>query len=163
MKEYMEVLPWNVLYETGILEIDTEHEIIVSILNKLARHIHYKSSKSDIDAIYNKLMDYIDYHFVKEDILWKQYIGHDDYYIEHHGSHKSFMKRIRTMNDCILPLDKVIRSLTERVAFHIIESDRVLVHMVKNMKNGMSLEDAKISANNMPENLDLFKSILEHL
>jgi len=61
--ENLEILPWDNNFNTGIYEIDIQHQKLVLILNHLATSITYKAHKGELNRILDELTQYTIYHF----------------------------------------------------------------------------------------------------
>jgi hemerythrin len=56
-------------YLIGIKQIDTQHQVLVDLLNKLHKAILTKGSEEEVKDIINQFVDYTVYHFKEEEIL----------------------------------------------------------------------------------------------
>ncbi len=57
---------WDTSFETGIDEVDTQHQRLVEIINALAEGIGHASVK-DLQGILSQLKEYAQYHFETEE------------------------------------------------------------------------------------------------
>ncbi len=150
---YFEIFPWDKNFETGIDIVDEQHKQLVHLLNRLAAHLANRSEEIVINDIFSELASYADYHFKSEEELWDKYLGNDDWNINHHQTHASFMDEVVAIkeNKDKKPLDEVIYDivsfLSKWLAYHILDSDKRLAIAVKNIISGIDIEQAKIHAN----------------
>ncbi|KGK41951.1 hypothetical protein LH51_10850 [Nitrincola sp. A-D6] len=73
----IDIFPWNQNFDTGIAELDDQHQQLVGILNRLAAQF---MARADIDAlaleaVFDELSAYSIYHFEAEEAIWQQYLA----------------------------------------------------------------------------------------
>jgi hemerythrin len=75
---------WDKSFETGIDEVDTQHQRLVEIINTLADSIGHASMK-DLQGILSQLKEYAQYHFQCEEGIMEAaaYTGLEDHKAEH--------------------------------------------------------------------------------
>jgi len=150
----IEIFPWNENFATGIASIDEEHRILIGLLNQLVSHLAFQSDAPTLNAIFAQLADYAVHHFASEEAVWHEYLADDSWETWHKHAHVSFVDEVVRLKaeENNKPLDDVIEDivsfLTRWLAFHILESDRRLAKVVLALPYGMSLEQAKETANN---------------
>ncbi len=151
--EFFEIFPWDKNFETHIELIDEQHKRLVDLLNRLAAHLANRSHPVTLNNIYEQLSDYAEYHFKSEEAIWNQYLANDPWLIEHEKSHNSFIAQIEALKkeEQEKPLDDVMQDivsfLSKWLAYHILDSDKRLSIAVMAVKQGDSIEQAKIKAN----------------
>ena len=59
----VDIFPWNANFETGIAIIDTQHQKLVGLLNRLVGHIAYQSDTLTLNTVFAQLRDYVEMHF----------------------------------------------------------------------------------------------------
>lgn len=79
-----EIFPWNNNLEIGIELIDEQHKKLVQILNRLAAHLANRSHSVALNAIFDELADYADYHFESEEKIWRDCFGEADNCLAQH-------------------------------------------------------------------------------
>ncbi|HRS19073.1 MAG TPA: hemerythrin domain-containing protein, partial [Bacteroidales bacterium] len=62
----MSLIVWNPTFETGIPEIDYEHKVFVSIIQRLESALQAKNKTQVINTI-EELLKYADFHFTSEE------------------------------------------------------------------------------------------------
>ena len=145
--DVFEIFPWNRNFETGLEDIDEQHRVLVTILNRLAWH--FASDSSDLDSLHllDELLAYASYHFRYEEGVWEKTLGGTEMARNHHDSHQMFFARIQMLRQSKAPQEDVLAELfdylTRWLAFHILESDRRMALTVKAMKAGKPLEEAR--------------------
>jgi len=142
-----EVFPWNKNFETKIPKIDFQHKHLVSILNQLAFYLGHSNEPSDLNAVFEELAAYADYHFYSEEVIWETYLKEDPHLKKHYRTHKSFMVEVRKLQKETQPIDevieKIIKFLSRWLAAHILHSDAHMAKIVIAMQDGLPLEKAK--------------------
>jgi diguanylate cyclase (GGDEF)-like protein/hemerythrin-like metal-binding protein/PAS domain S-box-containing protein len=148
----VEVFPWNENFATGIAQIDEQHKCLIQLLNLLASHLAYQSDVPALNNIFNELAEYAVYHFHTEEIIWQQYLGHDEWETEHKNVHHRFVDEIMALKaeENAKPFEGVIEDvlsfLTHWLAFHILESDKRMAKTVLAIQSGLPLAQAKQQA-----------------
>jgi len=146
------IFPWNDNFSTGIDIIDEQHKVLVDILNKLAIELCDISEDFILNETFNELAEYAKYHFKEEELIWDEYFQDDSWNIEHKKTHNSFMDGVieiknnkdkKPLYDVIFD---IISFLSKWLAYHILDTDRHMSYVVKELKNGISLVSAKTMA-----------------
>ena len=157
----IDIFPWDDNFNTGIKIIDTQHYQLVLILNRLATSIAYESNIDNMNAIFDELVDYTLYHFQSEEAIWHKYLPENPLEAEHQATHQKFLntvlrfkKELNTRSIGELA-EEALDFLARWLASHILESDRYMAHIVLALRNGLSLEDAKIQAQERMNELTL--------
>jgi hemerythrin-like metal-binding protein/diguanylate cyclase (GGDEF)-like protein/PAS domain S-box-containing protein len=146
-----EIFPWNDNFGTGIQLIDEQHQQLVAILNKLARHfVSGTTETASLEQIIAELADYADYHFRSEEEIWhKHFTGHP--MLEaHERAHHDFFEKIKDIQTNRGSLedfaDELFGFLTRWLAFHILDSDKRMALATLGVDQGQSLPQALKSA-----------------
>ncbi len=146
----VEVFPWNENFETGIIEIDAQHQCLVELLNLLASHLAHRSNSLTLNNIFNQLADYASYHFASEERIWQEYFAEDEAGKSHKQDHQYFINevmRLKAEEHC-KPLDTVIEDilsfLTHWLAFHILVNDKEMAKIVLAIQSGLTFKEARL-------------------
>ena len=155
MKDF-EIFPWSRNFETGIEIIDEQHKILVKLLNQLATNLANRSSEDILKTTLEQLTEYTDYHFKTEEKLWEEFLKNDSSYKSHLKTHKSFIDKIfsiKNKNTELLDeaIYEIISFLSKWLAFHILDTDKRMAKTIELIKNGKSIEKAKILADDHME------------
>ncbi|SFR57018.1 hemerythrin-like metal-binding domain protein [Marinobacter daqiaonensis] len=142
-----ELFPWNSQFETGIEQIDVQHQKLVEILNRLAWHLSAEDDELQAGEILQELLDYASYHFRSEEAIWKQFFAGSSIEANHHKGHEHFFEQIRhyearRQQGDTHTLPDMFDFLTRWLAFHILESDRRMAMMTFSIRTGHSIEEA---------------------
>ena len=149
MTEAIDVFPWNENFETGIVQIDEQHKVIVRLINQMATLLGNQSGSHSLDSIFTELTDYTLYHFESEEIIWERYLPVDSILKDHKQSHERFISEVleikaqeahKSMQEVT---EKVLSFLTHWLAFHILDSDMRMSKIILAMQSGMTMESAK--------------------
>ena len=146
---FFEIFPWNKNFETGIEIIDEQHRKLVDILNSLAGHLANRSGDVIMNDIFDELANYADYHFKSEEKIWNEHFKDDDWSIEHHKTHGSFLDDVIEIknNKDEKPLDDVVYDivsfLSKWLAYHILDTDKRLAIAVREIISGLEMQEAK--------------------
>lgn len=144
----LEVFQWSENFKTGYDTIDEQHQELVNLLNQLANTLTFENHDNINDA-FVKLAEYAKYHFEEEEKIWGQYLHDDPWYQEHIQSHASFLPKVLSMqeNSKNRPfeegVEEIVMFLIRWLAFHIIDEDQRLAHIINFIKNGESIPKAK--------------------
>ena len=106
---------WDSSFETGIPEIDTQHQRLVEIINSLMDGIGH-ASKETLTDIIRQLKEYTQYHFKTEEGIMER-SGYTDLK-EHHFEHQTFV-------DQLLLFDLDVILATEGLAWDMLHFLRV--------------------------------------
>ncbi|PKL76195.1 MAG: hypothetical protein CVV27_11540, partial [Candidatus Melainabacteria bacterium HGW-Melainabacteria-1] len=146
-----EIFPWNSNLETGIGEIDTQHQQLVYLLNALANQHVQGANQSEVENILHELADYARYHFETEEAIWKKALGEDIWFTNHLKAHHDFFDYINNLLQDPRPFEAILEELfaylTQWLAMHILDSDKRMAKAVIAIEDGLSLSDAEARAN----------------
>lgn len=146
--DYFEVFPWNENFETGIAIIDEQHRELVDLLNQLSNTL-VSGDTPELERTFDKLAAYAKLHFDTEEEVWTPYFGDDPWLKDHQENHAAFIPSVNELKQEQVnkPLrevvEHIIKFLIRWLAFHIIDNDRRMAVVVRNMESGHSLDEAK--------------------
>lgn len=147
-----DIFPWNANFATGIDAIDRQHRKLVDLLNKLASHMAFGSDELTLYAVFDELADYTVYHFKTEEDIWQQNLGDDALTHAHQASHANFLAKVadvRAVSGALSredAIEELVTFLTHWLAFHILEDDTHMAHIVLGVQRGLSMAAAKEAA-----------------
>ena len=122
----MAVIKWRESYETGVEEMDREHQALVAIINQLFEMQRDKKAFSELRDVYQKLIEYTEKHFQHEEQLLEK-SGYPE--LENQKRfHRHFVTKMETMKDDLIEGKEeaapvVYRYLREWLLGHIVEED----------------------------------------
>ncbi|MBF0629258.1 MAG: bacteriohemerythrin [Magnetococcales bacterium] len=148
----IDIFPWDDNFNTCLPEIDNQHRNLVQLLNILASHVAFNAETKILDKIFTELAEYAVYHFDTEEAIWREHLAGDPAEVEHQAIHRSFVQEIsfleasRESKLLSEVAEETLGFLARWLASHILESDRYLAYIVLALKDGLSLEPAKLRA-----------------
>lgn len=88
---------WSKNLETGVAFVDTDHKILINLLNQVHDCIDQCEESTILGSILDALVEYTDYHFLREEKMMELsgYIGLDD----HRNIHRNLNNQVRTVYD----------------------------------------------------------------
>lgn len=145
--EEFEIFPWNDNFNTGIKQIDEQHQVIVSLLNKLANHLT-QDEELEIENTFNELAKYADFHFKCEEAIWKNHITNKELIDSHEHSHNSFLPEVLAIKEnnqdksYTEVIEEILLFLIRWLAFHIVDEDKRLALIIESLNSGKELSEA---------------------
>jgi hemerythrin-like metal-binding protein len=149
MATTVEYLPWNASFETGIPEIDSQHQRLVELVNALASHLAFQSDAPTLIRILDELEDYVTLHFRTEEAIWHRHLEGDALEVAHGQSHEGFVRKVRELRARVDSMsiddafEEILSYLSHWLAIHILEADRRMALVVRALDSGASLDAAK--------------------
>jgi hemerythrin len=65
----MAVIRWIPDFSVGIESLDTDHKVLISLLNQLEEAVEAGEPRDAVRRVLDSLLDYTDYHFDREETL----------------------------------------------------------------------------------------------
>ena len=93
----MALITWRTEFETGIAEVDHEHQELVALINRLADDISAGADKERIQAFLGEVFARIAAHFALEESVMRKH-GYDEYEA-HKAEHETLLDEIRDIMD----------------------------------------------------------------
>lgn len=87
----MSFIEWNDSYSVNISEIDTQHQNLVGILNKLHDAMQNGKAREVLDEVLNEMANYTQYHFETEEKYFDLYDYPDSE--KHKAEHKELLNQ----------------------------------------------------------------------
>lgn len=146
--DYFEVFPWNKNFEIGHKEVDKQHKILVKLLNNLANTL-INEKEIEIEDAFNELAKYADYHFDAEEKIWEEFLEDSSLLKAHKKSHTKFLPTVIELKEknkdksLVDIIEEIIKFLIRWLSFHIIDEDKRLAIVIKEIQKGKSKEEAK--------------------
>lgn len=145
----MESFLWDKHFETGLSEVDRQHHILVDLINHFGDLLSQLNGVSfqDIEAVFNELAEYAQFHFKEEEEMMLQ-VGLDPRYVTHHIQlHANFFQELTSMRVGVTPdkpasAEPLLKFLTYWLAFHILCTDQSMARQVKAIQSGQKADDA---------------------
>jgi len=93
----MALITWRKEFETGIAEVDHEHQELVALINRLADHVAAGVEKERVQTFLGEVFARIAAHFALEESVMRKH-GYDEYEA-HKAEHESLLDDIRDIMD----------------------------------------------------------------
>ncbi len=122
-----ELITWTEKYSVGIEKIDSQHKILVSLLNKLHAYMLEGKANYVLGEILTELIHYTETHFQTEETLFEEY-GYPET-TAHTDEHRELVKKVVAFKDefdagiGMLSI-KIITFLKNWLIVHIMASDK---------------------------------------
>lgn len=128
------LIQWSPELSIGIEEIDSQHKVLVDILNHLHAAIVHHQGSLEVTHVLDELVDYTRIHFAVEECLLRM-LDYPDYE-EHKAKHEKLIEQIRHFRQRLIDEGRastfeLLHFLKQWLTVHIMESDREYVgHML---------------------------------
>jgi hemerythrin-like metal-binding protein len=138
----METFEWSSLFETGLTEVDAQHQRLVELVNQLGQSAD-SANPEHIDQALQTLAAYTVYHFqCEEAIMAADHVAaaHSD---RHRETHRRFIKQVgdwleRRKSEESISLHQLLDFLANWLIFHILGDDQSLGRQVKAIRRGVA-------------------------
>ncbi|MBF0372804.1 MAG: hemerythrin family protein [Alphaproteobacteria bacterium] len=120
-------IPWNPVFEMGIVEMDDDHRGLVRMINTFLEVVDNDEGLIAMDEIFRGLIDYTLYHFDREERMMAEagFGGLEG----HHLAHLSLKNRVGILRDLYLSRPgceaeaEIHRFLSDWLTNHIMKMD----------------------------------------
>ncbi|WP_050932383.1 GGDEF domain-containing protein [Vibrio harveyi] len=135
---------WDTYFETGIEEVDEQHQYLVGFINKYGELLAQNSiTLTDIQVALFELSRYAEFHFKEEENLMREVEIHPEHLEKHIQVHRAFMSDIISMQSFISDANKraaeqLLDFLIHWLAYHILGIDKNMSKQVAAIQSGMS-------------------------
>lgn len=170
----MESFVWGNIYETGIEEVDQQHQSLVELINRFGRQL--TENEVDLDQLENIFIDLADYareHFEDEERLMRTVNVDDRHLNSHIEEHNGFLEDVSSLYKQYQLKsggkgESLLKFLLHWLAYHILGADknmgRQIIAINKGRSPGRAFEDEEQAASDSTEPLlvalnGLFKQV----
>ncbi|RTZ15556.1 diguanylate cyclase [Vibrio aquaticus] len=139
----MKSFEWDTCYETGIDNVDEQHQFLVGLINRYGSLIAENNiSICDIRMALFELSRYAEFHFKEEENLMRSVGVYCSHIEEHIKCHRAFMADIISMQAFISEENKkaseqLFNFLIHWLAYHILGIDKNMSRQVDLVKAGV--------------------------
>ena len=142
----MQAFTWSRLFETGLAEVDDQHQRLVALVNQLGEDAH-SGDPIRIDQALVDLADYTVYHFRSEEAIMASAGVSPLHADRHRATHQRFVAQVvdwinRRKAGENIHLETLIAFLADWLVFHILGDDQSLGRQVQAVQAGVSPDDA---------------------
>lgn len=93
----MGLIEWRKEFETGVVEVDHEHQELVELINELHEQIGADASREKVSEFLGEVFTKISAHFALEETIMRK---HDyDEYADHKADHEKLLDDLRDIMD----------------------------------------------------------------
>lgn len=131
----MPFIEWSDDYNTGIFDIDKEHRMLFSLVNDLYDRVETGSGEASVRATIEALVDYVDYHFSREEGLLETCAYSD--IKDHMAAHRKLQSQLETWRRSFerdpeaFDMKDFMGFLTHWLQGHILQSDMAYIPCVQ--------------------------------
>ena len=125
----MPIIQWTPDFSVGVASIDTDHKLLISLINQLDDAIRGGEPKETVNRVLDALLDYTNYHFTREELLMRA-CGYPD--IEAHArTHATLRAQVHDIrgryrrNAESIHAREVLAFLKNWLTTHIIGRDKL--------------------------------------
>jgi hemerythrin len=125
----MDIFKWTQAFETGITEVDNQHQHLVQVINQFgALIVQNEIDLIDIDAVFSEMVEYAQYHFESEEKFMGSAGIEPRYLHEHKEEHQIFLQEVSFMHQEFVREAKfsgkhLFEYLVNWLIYHILGSD----------------------------------------
>jgi two-component system, NtrC family, sensor kinase len=137
----MDLFIWSPMYETGIELVDSQHQQLVAILNRLGEVLMSgRVDAASVDEAFLRLASYVREHFADEERLMSE-AGIDPAYVEDHRlQHRQFMAQVAAMwqrraEEGHSP-EALYDFLSAWLTYHILDVDQDMARQIRCVREG---------------------------
>jgi hemerythrin len=145
------MLVWSEHFETKIELVDTQHQRLCALLNKLCDCFSDGKTPSEevVAKTLQELLDYSHQHFTDEEEMMKTYNMDPHYMALHHMEHNSFIYdlsrlqlHINVDEDEVQTAERLVRFITSWLVYHILGVDQSMAAQIRDIEQGMTPQNA---------------------
>lgn len=140
----MNIFNWSDEFVTGLSSVDKQHRHLVDLVNQLGDMLlNNKIHRDDLEALYQQLVSYADYHFREEEGLMHA-SGVDPRHVEHHIlAHRGFLDEVVRLHASIdegVPeaSKNMLEYLSHWLVYHILVQDQNMARQIDAIREGVS-------------------------
>ena len=128
----MAIFIWDDSYKTGVESIDTQHQKLVELINKIDESLHIGGDTQRVIGLLDELVEYTKYHFQEEEKFMQAHELESSAYNAHLLVHQQFIEQVKgAQGMCHDNPDKVtdelLDFLVQWLINHILLTDKQMV------------------------------------
>lgn len=151
----MEAFIWGPAFETGLKEVDDQHQTLVELINRLGSELTVNNMRSErSDSIIRELGQYAQQHFEDEEEMMSR-LKLDRRHIDIHLiEHSTFLDDVVAMSEQFSENRpgtgrSLLEFLIHWLAYHILGSDQNMARQVRDIEKGIPPADAYLKEERM--------------
>lgn len=142
------LVEWSAQFETGLSDLDGQHQRLFGIINQLSGLQQQGATVEQLCTSLDDLFNYTLYHFQHEADLMQQYPVSDDLRHTHLNAHQAFLDRLVSARELAATSPAVV--VEQLLAFLV----KWLVHHVTTVDVRMAREILRLSSGTAPPQVD---------
>ena len=128
------LFPWRAEYSVGFAEIDSQHKMLVKLINNLQEAMYEGRGKDALADILDDLVHYTETHFAFEERLMEK--GGFSKLVEHQAEHRKLAAQVYELREQLraqkmVVTTAVMRFLKDWLTDHIMRHDQVYARELK--------------------------------
>ena len=134
----MSIIRWTPDLSVGVESIDTDHKLLISLINQLDDAIRVGESRETVSRVLDALLDYTNYHFAREERLMRA-SGYPD--IDAHSrTHATLRAQVHDIRDRYrrnaesIHAREVLAFLKNWLTAHVIGRDKLYVPFMQSAR-----------------------------
>lgn len=145
---YSELFPWDERLNTGHRPVDAQHQVLVSLFNRLDRLL-IEPSKPQLDKALAELVEYVHQHFEDEEQYWQLFLTGDDALLAHQQKHQQFGQQVASIQTQLQNMppeeasEALVKFLLHWLIDHLINEDMQMAALVDSIAQGLSEQEAR--------------------
>lgn len=137
---------WSPFFETGLADVDAQHQRLVGLLNGLTRDVD-SASPAHLGAALVELAEYTQYHFRCEEDNMRLAGVFDTFYQGHCATHQRFVQQVSGWIEAhqrgeAIDIRKILSFLADWLIFHILGDDLSMGRQIRAIAGGATPEEA---------------------
>jgi hemerythrin len=144
----LDTFNWDKSFETGVEDVDKQHQMLFSIINRFGELLIQQESTcaDDIETVFTELVAYTEYHFREEENMMRM-VGVDARFIAQHiPLHAEFLSEVQKMHQGVIKqvpnaAHPLLKYLVHWLAFHILGIDHSMSRQVAAIQAGQNAGD----------------------
>ncbi len=141
---------WSKEFETGIVEVDDQHQRLVGLLNHLGQ-VRIEATADGLADLLAEILAYADYHFRFEEDVWEKGGATAAELASHHATHIEFSRGIVDLaHDFATQPQELARLLHEFLCswliLHILGGDMAMARRLRDRSAGVSHDAVEVDA-----------------
>lgn len=128
-------LTWNSLLETGVRQIDLQHQELIELINELVTAHEDGRDDEALEKVLPRLTAYVLFHFSTEESLMAGEAAGTPHAAHHLGEHRKFAEKVASIKaeSCVEPVIIVahlLEYLNSWLVNHIMNTDKELARHI---------------------------------
>ena len=144
----MDVFQWDQNLETGLSEIDSQHQHLVRVTNQYGMLLSQNEvTAAALEALFSELVSYTQYHFDEEEKLMVAKSLDNRFLQRHEQEHRGFLQEVGLLHQEMAAgsaeaNQHLFGFLMDWLVYHILGSDLSMARQIKGIDAGYSPSEA---------------------